>query len=156
MSGGTLDFFTLPALDPETAGTLGSTLAQIDPWARLGYAADALAQSLQLQHPDVVRYLIRQEGNILALCSLRYPWLRGAYIELFAVLPAVQGQGVGKTLLAHLEATYRERTSNLWLLVSGFNHRARRFYASQGFTPAATLEALLVPNEDEVLMRKRL
>ncbi len=156
MSGGALEFLLVPALEPEAATAVGATLAQIDPWARLGYSAEALAVGLGLQHPDLVRYLVRRDGAILALATIRYPWLRGAYIELFAVLPGAQGQGMGKALLAHLESSYRGRTANLWLLVSAFNGRARGFYEAQGFSPIGTLRDLVAPGEDEILLRKRL
>lgn len=95
-------------------------------------------------------------GETLGLATIRYPWLRGAYIELFAVLPAAQGQGVGEALLGRVEASYRGRTGNLWLLVSAFNARAQRFYECHGFAPIGTIADLVVSGEDEILMRKRL
>jgi len=85
---------------------------------------------------------------------VRYPWLRGAYIELFAVFPQAQGRGVGRAALEFIETHYRGRTDNLWLLVSGFNSGARCFYEKQGFYPVGVIVDLVVAGQDEVLMRK--
>lgn len=157
MSGGDgLLRLALPALETDAARSVAAALAGMDPWATLGYSAETLARALTQQHPDLTRYLVAREGETLGLATVRYPWLRGAYIELFAVLPQAQGQGMGEVLLEHVESAYRGRTANLWLLVSGFNARARRFYARQGFVPIGTIADLVVAGEDEILMRKRL
>ena len=156
MSVGGIEIVAVPALEPASAEAIGRVLADMDPWVTLGYAAETLARGLALPHPDLIRYIAVLDGETLGLATIRYPWLRGAYIELFAVLPQAQGEGVGDALLSHVEATYRGRTGNLWLLVSGFNARARRFYERNGFGPVGTIADLVVPGEDEVLMRKRL
>jgi ribosomal protein S18 acetylase RimI-like enzyme len=80
--------------------------------------------------------------------------LRGAYIELFAVLPAAQGRGVGRAILEFVESSYRGRAANLWLLVSAFNSGARGFYEKHGFRPIGVIEDLVVVGQDEILMRK--
>lgn len=151
-----IEILAVPALESVPAETIGRVLAGMDPWAALGYSAETLARGLALPHPDLVRYIVVRGGAPLGLATIRYPWLRGAYIELFAVLPQAQGAGVGEALLAHVEATYRGRAGNLWLLVSGFNARARRFYERSGFGPIGLIPDLVVQGEDEILMRKRL
>jgi diamine N-acetyltransferase len=156
MSAAGIEWLALPALEPEPALAIGRTLARIDPWATLGYCADTLARGLTATHPDLVRHLALRDGETLGLVTVRYPWLRGAYIELFAVLPQAQDQGVGEALLEHVEERYRGRTANLWLLVSGFNDRARRFYERHGFGTIGTIPDLVLPGADEILMRKRL
>jgi ribosomal protein S18 acetylase RimI-like enzyme len=156
MSPVSLDVVAVPALGRDQAGRIGRTLAGMDPWRTLGYASEALAGSLQAAHPDLTRYLAQRDGETLGLAAIRYPWLRGAYIELFAVLPGAQGQGVGGALLRRVEAAYQGRTANLWLLVSAFNAGARRFYAHRGFLEVGVIADLVVPGEDEVLMRKLL
>lgn len=154
MSPRHLDIVALPALAYPQAEVIGRTLAGMDPWQTLGYGAEGLASGLQVVHPDLTRYLVQRDAKVLALAVVRHPWLRGAYIELFAVLPGAQGQGVGGALLRHIEAAYRGRTGNLWLLVSAFNTGASRFYERHGFRKIGLIPDLVVPGEDEVLMRK--
>jgi ribosomal protein S18 acetylase RimI-like enzyme len=149
-----VDIAVAPSLAAQDAAALAGTLARMEPWLTLGYGAPALRQSLTNPHPDLTRHLARRAGRILGLAVVRQPWLRGAYIELFAVLPDAQGQGVGAALLGHLEAAYRGRSANLWLLVSAFNGGARRFYGRHGFREIGTIADLVVPGQDEILMRK--
>lgn len=154
MSPAPLELIALAALAPDEASAIASALASMDPWRALGYGAEVLEGTLVRPHPDLTRYLAQRNGETLGLAVVRHPWLRGAYIELFAVLPGAQGQGLGKALLNHIEAVHRGRTGNLWLLASGFNLRARRFYAAQGFVEIGPIPNLVVAGEDEILMRK--
>lgn len=149
-----MEFLAVPALEPGLAAAIGQSLAGMDPWRTLGYSAETLARGLTSPHPEVTRYLAMAGEEPQGLVVVRYPWLRGAYIELFAVLPAAQGRGVGRAALAFIESHYRGRTANLWLLVSGFNTGARRFYERQGFRPIGVIEDLVAAGQDEVLMRK--
>ena len=151
-----LDWLAVPALAPELAEPLGISLARMDPWVTLGSSAESLARGLQTPHPDLTRHLALRQGELQGLAAVRAPWLRGAYIELFAVLPSAQGRGIGSTLMRHVEAHYGGHAANLWLLVSAFNHRARQFYARQGFCPIGILDDLVIRGQDEILMRKRL
>jgi len=144
----------VPALDPDTAQALAETLARMDPWLTLGYSAESLARGLATPDPGLTRHLILRGGETLGLVAVRCPWLRGAYIELFAVLPGFQGQGVGEEALRRLEQEYCGRTGNLWLLVSGLNGGARRFYERRGFRAIGVIPDLVAQGQDEVLMRK--
>lgn len=85
---------------------------------------------------------------------VRHPWLRAAYMELFAVLPQAEGRGVGRAAVAFIESHYRGRTANLWLLFSGFNTGARFFHEKQGVHRVGVIADLVVAGQDEVLMRK--
>lgn len=156
MTAGTLRFVAVPALVRAQAESLGTALAAIDPWLTLGYAAPVLARGLESPHPDLTRFLAVRDGVTEGLFVVRYPWLRGAYIELFAVLPSAQGRGVGRAALAWIESCYRGRCDNLWLLVSGFNTGARAFYERHGFHCIGIIPDLVAAGQDEVLMRKRL
>ena len=154
MSGGRLEFVARAAQEREQAAAIGAALAGMDPWRTLGYQAEPLARGLESAHPDLTHYLAMRDGELQGLVVVRHPWLRGAYIELFAVLPRAQGQGVGRAALDFIESHYRRRTANLWLLVSGFNTGARCFYEKQGFHSVGVIADLVVAGQDEMLMRK--
>ena len=149
--------FRLSAMNPAWAAELGDGLAQIDPWQRLGYSAQALTRYLgglgQGRHAIVVL-----SGDAPAAClTVRPNWLRGPLLELLAVLPAFQGCGLGKQLIAWLvEQTLREKHGNLWTISSEFNTTAQAFYRREGFELAGTLPDLICPSETEVLLRLRL
>ena len=131
-------------------------LATMEPWSRLGYRAEGLLALLSSHQPDRQSFLIQRGGRPAGVLVLRDPWWRGIYIELFAVYPEAQQQGVGRAALDLIEARRRPGRDNLWLLVSGFNSAAQTFYRRQGFELVGQLPDLLASGEDEILMRKRL
>lgn len=122
-------------------------LADIDPWRRLGYSAMALANYLDRPDPSLVRMVMPGRG----LICLRSPWLKGPYIELLAVLPEAQGQGIGRALV---DWAASRGGANLWACVSGFNAPARAFYARMGFVEVAPLPGLVEAGETEILLRR--
>jgi ribosomal protein S18 acetylase RimI-like enzyme len=138
------DIRPLTGTEPDHFAAL---LADIDPWRRLGYNALALADYLDRPDPTLSRMVMPGKGVI----ALRSPWLRGPYIELLAVLPEAQGQGIGRALV---EWATSRGGANLWACVSEFNAPARAFYARLGFTEVAKLPGLVAPGETEILLRK--
>jgi GNAT superfamily N-acetyltransferase len=87
--------------------------------------------------------------------SVRSPWLKGPYLELLALLPKAQGQGIGANILAWFEQeALKAGARNLWVCASLFNTRALRFYERHGFEQAATLPGLVADGYDEILLRK--
>lgn len=133
---------------------LAEQLAGIDPWLRLGYAKEGIERYLHDPEPSPRRLALVVDGEMAGVISLRYPWLKGVYVEMFAVLPEAQGKRLGSHALAWIETEYRERTGNIWLLVSAFNDKAKGFYGANGFIPIGEIKDFLMEGEDEVLMRK--
>ena len=87
--------------------------------------------------------------------SIRSPFLKGPYLELLAILPAFQNQGIGGDIVAWFEQEgVRAGARNLWVCASSFNTQALRFYQRHGFHRAATLPGLVFDGYDEILLRK--
>lgn len=148
-------FQLLETYSPELASHLAAELVQMDPWRRLGYRQEALETFFLRPACDAERYLIKLNDQVAGSLCLKRPWLRGVYLEQVAILPPWQRQGLGRQALAFIEESH-PKAASIWLSVSAFNTSARRFYAANGFVELCTLDELLVPGEDEVLMRKRL
>ena len=126
-----------------------------DPWVTLGRGYDAClaACTSALDALDIAEC----GGERCGLVLVRPAGVAGApYIVSIAVAPAFRGHGVGAALLDHVERAYRGRSRHLFLCVSSFNPRARRFYERHGFESVGTLKAFLIEGADEVLMHKRL
>lgn len=142
--------------DAAEARELAEMLARLEPWRKLGYTADRLADYLERQDPALRPFrIVAGAANVGVVC-IRHPWLRGPYIELIGFGPAAQGQGLGANVIAWMEAQVRYEVDNLWALVSSFNEPARRFYAKHGFVEVAALNELAASGYDEILLRKRL
>lgn len=143
-------------LAPLAAGAapgLAAILAQLTPWRELGFTTEGLAAYLTRPDPGLHRFQLTRAGGVAGLVCVRYPWLRGPYIELIALFPGHQGAGLGGAIIAW--PTQQVPTANsLWALVSAFNEPARAFYARQGFIEIAPLPDLVTPGFQEILLRK--
>lgn len=125
------------------------------PWSVVDYPAAAMARFLAASGDGGSRYRVEVGGMEAGAVSLRFPWLKGPYLELLALLPRFQGQGLGASILAWLEQeAVRLGARNLWVCAASFNAGAVRFYERHGFRPAATLPGLVADGYDEILLRK--
>jgi len=138
------------------AETLGTLLAEMEPWRTLGSTPAGLAAYLCREDPALRRYAVRVDQAVAGAVCVRWPWLRGPYLELLGLAKDCQGRGIGAEILAWVEAEARKSSSNLWVVASSFNRRALDFYRRQGFNDIGLLESLVRPGYDEVLLRKRL
>jgi GNAT superfamily N-acetyltransferase len=143
-------------LSSADAELLSENFALSDPWLTLGISATPLKHYFLREDSHLYRYAVRVDNDLAGIICLRYPWLRGPYIELLGLIDSYRGQGIGTQLLNWAEAEARHQSNNLWLATSSFNHSALQFYQRHGFQQIATIEGLVHPNYDELLLRKRL
>ena len=117
-----------------------------------GHIATGLKSAAAGSSPLQVECGSELAGAIVVVC----PWLSGPYLQMLAILPAHQNQGIGSRILGWFEEEAREHFRNLWLCVSGFNFDAQRFYQAHGYALVATLDGLMRDGDAELLMRKRI
>ncbi len=133
-------------------GPLSRACAAIDPFCRLGYSAEGLDRYLRRADAHLHRHAIVAAGEVAGVLAVRFPWLRGPFIEMLALLPAAQGNGLGRAVVTWV--TDRAEEANVWSTVSDFNSGGRRFYARLGFAEVAPLAGLLAAGGDEILLRR--
>jgi ribosomal protein S18 acetylase RimI-like enzyme len=139
------------------AADVAALFAAIPPWRTLGYSVPQLQGFFTRPDPALNRFCVRSPGGTLqGAIAVRYPWLRGPYLEILGLSPAARGQGLGRQLIGWMAAEAGPASQNLWALVSAFNDAARQFYRRQGFVEIATLADFLVAGSDELLLRKTL
>ena len=141
-------------LRAEDRKAVAGKLATISPWFTLGYSAVQLENYLSASDPSLHRYTVMVDEMIAGVVAVRYPWLRGAYLELIGLFPDQQGRGLGTAILQWMEQETKPWAANLWVLVSSFNDAAKRFYLRQGFREIASIEALVSVQSTELLLRK--
>jgi GNAT superfamily N-acetyltransferase len=145
----------LVPLEHAAIAPLAEAIVAMPPWSVMRYSADALARFLAAPDGGVSRYLIKVGGKQAGAVSVRFPWLKGPYLELLALLPPFQGRGIGSAVLGWFEQEgIRLGARNLWVCASSFNENGLRFYRRHGFQPAATITGLVADGYDEILLRK--
>lgn len=152
----TLATCSLSPMGEENARQAGEALASMDPWLTLGYSGEGLSRYLLRRDPALYPFILKAAGQDAGVLCMRFPWLLGPYIELFAVYKPFQGAGKGKELLEWVEKQCRPSSKNIWTVVSSFNTPGRIFYTKQGFIPVGPLHDLIKPGFSEILLRKKL
>jgi len=132
------------------------SLSTMDPWLTLGYSSKDLLNILRRADNALSRYLVLMSEELAGVVCVRYPWLRGPYLELLAVFSPYQNNGIGSQIMKWIEEQALLKSSNVWVLVSSFNGRARKFYLNKGFSEIATVPDLVKTGYDEILLRKTL
>ncbi|TAL16166.1 GNAT family N-acetyltransferase [bacterium] len=147
---------TLLPMHKKSAEILGVELGAMDPWRSLGYSAKRLEEYLLREDPSLHRFEVHTGKELAGVICVRYPWLRGPYLELIALTGSHRNFGVGKTLLEWFEAGAKTHGQNAWVIVTHFNEGARRFYARHGYQEIASLKGLVTEGVDEILLRKKI
>ena len=123
----------------------------------MGISADDLARFFGNEDPGTYRYGIFADNGLAGVLCVRFPWLKGPYIELLAMLPGHQGHGLGAKALSFVETEARRAgMRNIWVCASQFNESAQRFYKRNGFVEVGTLPGLVADGFAETLLRKPL
>jgi len=142
-------------MEDQNSRIIGRTLACMDPWRRLGYTEIGLFRYLIRSDPSLNRYTIVASEETAGVICIRYPWLRGPYLELLAVFPLHQGKNMGREIVVWMTDESSGKSSNIWTTVSSFNARALSFYKKNGFVEIAELPELATSGFSEILLRKK-
>ena len=145
---------TLLPLEGSDAEWIVVKMASMDPWKRLGHLESSLLRYLTGMNPGLARYQISVDGETAGVCCIRYPWLRGPFLELICVLEEFQGRGIGRAALGWMAQEAKGVCPNIWSTVSSFNERAVAFYRELGFSEVVTLKDFMREGYDEILLRK--
>lgn len=157
--------FNLPEYDlgpvilvdsPAHADAIGALLASIDPWQRIGRTADTMAARFRDPDPGVARFAVVREDEVVGGVIIRFPFLKGAYLETLGLAASARGAGIGRAIIDWMGQEIDGRAANLWLCVTDWNAAARRFYTANGFTEVGPLPGLVTEDQVEIFMRKRL
>jgi diamine N-acetyltransferase len=146
----------LQRLDDQRAGLISGNLVLQDPWLRLGYSDEGLFRYLSGTDPSLKRYAVVVSGQTTGVVCVRYPWLRGPYLELLAVFPSHQGRGIGRVIVGWMADACLGVSNSIWTTASSFNTRALAFYRNLGFAEIAALPDLVAGGRCEILLRKLL
>jgi ribosomal protein S18 acetylase RimI-like enzyme len=140
----------------EETQLLAENFAQMDPWKRLGFSSEVLKRYFVATDSSRIVVTISSSQTLIGVVVIRYPWLRGPFIEFLGFFEAAQQKGHGREVLVWIESEMKEHDQNLWITASAFNEAALKAYDRLGFTRVGVLPDLVRPGEHEVLLRKTL
>lgn len=140
----------------EEARHISHLLAHMDPWLSLGFSAEALCNYLSRDDPALSRYRIFHDEELIGVLCIRYPWLRGPYIELLGLEPNYQGKGIAKQIIGWIEQRTMPHAKNIWIAASSFNTRALSAYEKYGFQHVGSVDDLVTDGKSEIILRLRI
>ena len=141
---------------PAAARAQATWIVGIEPWRGLGYTAAPLGRYLGRMAKERDVWLARTSTTAppLGLVVVQDGFLLGAFVSLLAIRPEATGQGVGRGLMAHVEADVFARRPWLFTSCDSSNTRALSFYKKLGFDRVGRLPDLIKPKRTELLLRK--
>jgi ribosomal-protein-alanine N-acetyltransferase len=106
-----------------------------------------------IRHPDSAVIVARDRRRLAGFAIMRFGDFE-AHLDLLAVAPSCRRQGVGRELLAWLEACARTAgVFDVSLELRAANDTARAFYASQGYSDCGYVPGYYAGREDALRMR---
>jgi ribosomal-protein-alanine N-acetyltransferase len=123
-----------------------------EPWITLRRSFESAVQALQ--DPGKELHIVPARDGIAAFVLIEMRGLCAGYIQSICVAPDQRGQGVGAALIAWAEQRIFRDSPNVFMCVSSFNTGARRLYQRLGYDVVGHLTAFVVPEHDELLLRK--
>jgi ribosomal protein S18 acetylase RimI-like enzyme len=147
-----VDVLRLSATDRSRVEECARLMVSSEPWITLRRSFDSALAALQDSGKEVHIVLDAQGVVAFIILDMRGP-LRG-YIQTICVRPDYRGGGVGTALIRWAEQRVARESPNVFLCVSSFNVAARRLYERLGYEVVGTLRGFIVPEHDELLLRK--
>ena len=148
-----MDTVTVRGAGGDDHAWAAALMSSSEPWITLRRDFDSCLRACT--SPSDVLEIADAGGARCGLVLVRPAGVAGApYIVSIAVAATHRSQGVGAAMLAHVEQACRSRSRHLFLCVSSFNPRARRFYERYGFKVIGTLQDFIIEGADEILMHK--
>jgi len=118
---------TLWPLFPEDCPLLAAAIVAMEPWSVMDYPADRLSEYLAEPEGGVTRCLIEVDGEKAGVISVRYPWLKGPYLELLALHRSKTKASGGRCLRGSSTRRFRARRG---IFLSALRRSTRTRFAS--------------------------
>jgi ribosomal protein S18 acetylase RimI-like enzyme len=127
-------------------------MAASEPWRTLGRTLEA--SLAVLRNPAKEVYAATEGSAVRGFLILDLTGPLPGYVQTVCVAPEARNRGLGSSLLAFAEARIFDESPNVFMCVSSFNRGARRLYARLGYQEVGVLRGYIVPDHDELLLRK--
>jgi ribosomal-protein-alanine N-acetyltransferase len=153
MSSPTFDI--QPATEPEREWA-ALLIINSEPWTKVGPPNLERARK-SLHDPEYLMYIAHFEGKPSGMILLhKRGFASSPYVRLLSVAPEFRGRGVGAGLMQFAEDLLKPEFKHLFLCVSSFNPRAKKFYERIGYKVVGEVKDYVLNGESEFMMHKRI
>ena len=138
--------------DHESRLLCAQIMTSSEPWVTLGRTQEEVLNILNA--PISESYLAISNGTTIgfAIIVMTGAWV--GYIRSIVIKPEYRKQGFGTSIIRELESKIFLRFPNVFLCVSSFNPRAKKWYKSMGYKEIGELKDYVIPGHSEFIMRK--
>ncbi len=144
-----------PAANAEEREWAAALLAGSEPWVTLGISLEQCRRTCS--DPEYELFLARCDAEPCGALLLDRRGVAGSpYVKSIAVSPGQRSHGIGMALMAFAENLVRGQAGHMFLCVSSFNQRARKFYERIGYEAVGEFKDYVIDGASEILMHKRL
>jgi ribosomal protein S18 acetylase RimI-like enzyme len=137
---------------PLVLKSAASFMSKSSPWTNLGIDYKACLKTLKYPSFDFYAAFVKKE--LAGFILIENKGLLKGYIKVLCVSEKFRGQGVGQKLMEKAEEIIFSYSPNVFLCVSSFNKKAKRFYERLGYKRVGILKDFLIKGADEYLLRK--
>ncbi len=148
------DIMIAPATGDEREWAAG-LMAESEPWITLQVSLEQCRTACC--DPEYLLYIAHLDGKPCGVIVLQRRGVAGSpYVKSIAVSADYRDCGIGDRLMEFAEDLFRGKARHIFLCVSSFNARARRFYERRGFQAVGEFKDYIVEGASEILMHKDL
>lgn len=123
-----------------------------EPWKTLGHTSKDFGKIARGARTKIV-FGAFYKNKLVGFAIYIPAWLGGAYLNILVVDPSQRGLGVGSALMQHSISSFMRKYKNIYLCVSHFNPKAKKFYESLGFRKIGVIDNFFLKDHHEILMR---
>jgi ribosomal protein S18 acetylase RimI-like enzyme len=130
-------------------------LANTEPWVRLGVQQEQLLKTCH--DPEYQLFIAHLNDTPCGVLIIDPHGIAGSpYIKSIAVSPGNRSSGIGAKMVSFAETRFSKQSKHIFLCVSSFNDRARKFYSMLGYSKVGEFENYIIHGESEILMYKKI
>jgi len=144
---------------PADVDACAAIMVALPLWAQYGITPAAARAVFDEALSGPARVQVAEDGGrVVGFVEyfLRGTFGHSGYIRAIGVAPDAQGRGIGARLMDAAEAEIFRTGPNVFLLVTGTNTRAQRFYERRGYCRIGEIPSYARAGLTEVLYRKSL
>ena len=136
----------------QEAQACAELMSSSEPWVSLDRTYATSLSIMQDSEREV--FVASQDGQVIGFIVINMHGAFIGYIQSLCVAPAWRGFGVGTRLIRLVEKRIFQDSPNVFICASSINPKTQKFYEKLGYTVIGPLKNFILPDHDEILLRK--